>query len=134
MTLSFKTMDLLEILRQDYARFPREQTYRIYAQNVWFKDPLNQFRGVDRYRQMIHFIETWFIDVKLALHHIERIDDQINTRWTLSWTAPLPWKPRLSIPGRSELKVNSNQLIESHIDHWDCTKFDVVKQLFRTMP
>lgn len=124
-------MDLLDILREDYARFPHQQTYSIYAQDVWFKDPLNQFRGVDRYRRMIGFIETWFIDVELALHQIERIDDRIHTQWTLSWTAPLPWKPRLSIPGTSELIVNSNEMIVSHVDIWNCTKFDVVKQLFK---
>ncbi|MDX2096618.1 MAG: DUF2358 domain-containing protein [Leptolyngbyaceae cyanobacterium bins.59] len=123
--------DLIQILREDYARFPQEQTYSIYAPDVYFEDPLNRFRGVDRYQQMIGFIRTWFLDPRLDLHAIERQADRIDTRWTLSWTTPLPWKPRVSIPGRSELKLNEKDLIISHIDYWDCSRLEVLKQLFR---
>ena len=44
-------MKVVEILNQDYQRFPENQTYEIYAQDVYFKDPLNEFRGVDRYQR-----------------------------------------------------------------------------------
>lgn len=123
-------MSLVEVLREDYARFPANQTYSIYAKDVWFKDPLNQFRGIDRYQAMIKFIETWFIDVKMDLLSIEQFDHEIKTRWILSWTAPLPWKPRMAIPGWSELKVNSEGLISAHVDYWECSRFDVLKQVF----
>jgi len=36
-------MDIIAILQQDYQRFPLDQTYDIYADNVYFQDPLNQF-------------------------------------------------------------------------------------------
>ena len=49
------------------------------------------------------------------LQHPQRID----TRWTLSWVAPAPWKPAMSIPGRSELGINDEGKIVSHIDYWD---------------
>ena len=123
-------MNIIDILKQDYQQFPNHQTYSIYADNVYFKDPMNQFRGLERYQQMINFIKTWFLDIQLNLHDITQIDHTIETRWTLSWTTPLPWKPRISIPGRSELKLNADNLIESHIDYWDCSRLDVVKQLF----
>ena len=123
-------MNLIDILKQDYQQFPNHQTYSIYADNVYFKDPMNQFRGLERYQQMIGFMKTWFLDIQLDLHNITQIDTTIETCWTLSWTTPLPWKPRISIPGRSELKLNADNLIESHIDYWDCSRLDVVKQLF----
>ncbi|NEP11627.1 MAG: DUF2358 domain-containing protein [Symploca sp. SIO2C1] len=123
-------MDILEILKQDYQRFPAEQTYSIYAKDVLFKDPLNQFRGIERYQEMIAFINTWFKAPKLELHNIERSGDTIETRWTLNWTTPLPWQPRIAIPGWSELKLNDEELIVSHIDYWDCSPFDVLKQHF----
>ena len=44
--------------------------------------------------------------------------------------SPLPWKPRLAIPGKSELKLNSDRLIVSHIDYWDIPPFEVLKQNF----
>ncbi len=123
-------MSILEQIKEDYQRFPENQTYSLYAPDVYFKDPLNQFRGVERYKKMIGFIQQWFIDIQLDLHDISQTDNIIKTQWTLSWTAPFPWKPRLSIPGWSELKLNSEQLICSHIDYWNCSRFDVVKQLF----
>ncbi len=121
-------MDIIQILRQDYQRFPVNQTYSIYAQDVYFQDPLNKFRGVERYKQMIKFIETLFIDTKMDLHNIQRLGDTIKTEWTLSWNTPLPWKPRISIPGWSELRLNSVGLIVSHIDYWNCSRLDVLKQ------
>ncbi|MFW9262657.1 DUF2358 domain-containing protein [Nostoc sp. CALU 546] len=123
-------MDIIEILKEDYQRFPINQTYSIYAPEVYFKDPLNKFRGVKRYKEMINFIQTWFLDPKMDLHNIQRLGETIKTEWTLSWNTPLPWKPRISIPGWSELGLNSDGLIVSHIDYWKCSRLDVVRQHF----
>ncbi|MDZ8227990.1 MULTISPECIES: DUF2358 domain-containing protein [unclassified Nostoc] len=121
-------MDIIEILKEDYQRFPVNQTYSIYAPDVYFQDPLNKFRGVKRYKKMVNFIQTWFLDPKMDLHNIQRLGDTIKTEWTLSWNTPLPWKPRISIPGWSELSLNSDGLIVSHVDYWNCSRLDVVKQ------
>src|SRR5690242_12921062 len=123
-------MDIIEILKEDYQRFPVNQTYSIYAPDVYFQDPLNKFRGVKRYKEMINFIQTWFINPKMDLHNIQRLGNTIKTEWTLSWNTPIPWKPRISIPGWSELTLNSDGLIISHIDYWNCSRLDVVKQHF----
>ena len=122
-------MNIVEILTEDYQRFPINQTFNIYASDVYFKDPLNQFRGVKRYQEMISFLSKFFIDIKIELHGIEQTGDAIDTEWTLFLTAPLPWKPRFSIPGKSELKLDRNQLIVSHIDYWHISRFDVLKQV-----
>ena len=121
-------MDIIEILKQDYQRFPIDQTYSIYAENVYFQDPLNRFYGVEKYKQMIALINKWFIAPQLNLHDIRFTGDAIATEWTLSWNTPLPWQPRITIPGWSELKLNSEQLIISHIDNWKCSRWDVLKQ------
>ncbi|MFN6558507.1 MAG: DUF2358 domain-containing protein [Nostoc sp. ChiSLP01] len=123
-------MDIIEILKEDYQRFPVNQTYSIYAPDVYFQDPLNKFRGVKRYKVMINFIQTWFLNAKMDLHNIQRLGNTIKTEWTLSWNTPVPWKPRISIPGWSELTLNSDGLIVSHIDYWNCSRLDVVKQHF----
>ncbi len=122
--------EIIEVLRDDYLRFPENQSFNIYAEDVFFKDPLNEFRGVKRYREMISFIERWFVDTKMDLYEIEQEGERILTRWRLSWNAPLPWKPRISISGWSELRVNGEGLIVSHVDYWDCSRWDVVKQLW----
>jgi hypothetical protein len=123
-------MDIIQILKDDYKRFPLNQTYSIYAKDVFFKDPVNQFRGINRYKLMISFINKWFNEPKLDLHEIHRLENTIKTRWTLNWTTPLPWRPRIAIPGWSELKLNADELIVSHIDYWDCSRLDVLKQHF----
>lgn len=120
-------MDIIEILKEDYQRFPVNQTYSIYSSDVYFQDPLNKFHGVKRYKQMINFIKTFFLNPKMDLHNIQRLGDTIKTDWTLSWNTPLPWKPRISIPGWSELSLNDG-LIVSHVDYWNCSPLDVVKQ------
>jgi hypothetical protein len=126
---------IIEILRNDYARFPKDQTYEIYAPDVYFKDPTSEFRGVDRYRQTIAFIDRWFKQAKLDLHDIRATANtdpnrcDLRTEWTLSWTTPLPWSPRVTISGWSDLVV-SGGLIVSHVDGWQCSGWDVVRQHF----
>lgn len=122
-------MNIIEILKEDYKKFPADQTYSIYAENVYFQDPMNRFKGIERYQQMIGFMSTFFKHIKLDLHNISQVGDRIETRWTLSWTVPVPWQPRIAVPGWSELKLNTDGLISSHIDYWDCSRLDVLKQL-----
>lgn len=129
-TDNFQEKDLILILREDYARFPKNQTYDIYADNIYFKDPLNEFRGVKKYRLMISFLGTFFNKVKMEVYSVEREGELIKTEWTLRMTPPLPWQPRLAIPGRSELKVNQDNLIVSHIDYWHISRWSVLRQNF----
>jgi Uncharacterized conserved protein (DUF2358) len=121
-------MNIIDILKEDYQRFPVNQTYNIYADNVYFKDPLNEFQGIKRYQEMIGFMSKWFQEIKMDVHDIEQKGNLINTRWTLHWTTPLPWQPRIAISGQSELTLDQNNLIISHVDYWDCSRWDVIRQ------
>lgn len=123
-------MNLLSQIRQDYDRFPADQTYSLYSEDVFFKDPMNQFRGVKKYQDMIGFISRFFKSPQLDLHNIQQTGQQIRTDWTLSWTTPLPWQPRISISGWSELKVDDAGLICEHIDYWTCDRWNVIQQHF----
>ena len=127
-------MDLLETLRADYERFPASPTYSLYAEAVYFKDPMTSFRGVKRYKEMIDFMTRWFEEMRLELHHLEQQSDRIDSRWTLYWTTPLPWRPRITIAGRSELLLNTEGLIVSHVDFWDCSRWAVLRQHWPPIP
>ncbi|MBE9222791.1 DUF2358 domain-containing protein [Cyanobacterium stanieri LEGE 03274] len=122
-------MNLVKIIEEDYQRFPENQTYGIYAEDVHFKDPVYDFRGLKKYQEMIGFLKKWFANLRLELHEIEQCGDQINTRWTMSWNSPLPWKPFISVSGRSELKLKDN-LIVGHYDYWDKSFWHMIKQHF----
>lgn len=123
-------MDIIKILKEDYQNFPLNQTYDIYAEDVYFQDPLNRFRGVQRYQKMIGFLSSFFQDINLELHEITQKGDKIKTEWTLKMNSPLPWKPRLSIPGWSELKLDQDNLITSHIDYWHISRWHLLQQNF----
>jgi hypothetical protein len=123
-------MKIIEIIKQDYQNFPRQQTYSIYAKDVYFEDPLNKFTGLPRYQKMIEFLETFFQNIHLELHSIEQKEQTIVTEWTLNMTSPLPWKPHLSIPGWSELKLNQQELIVAHCDRWKITPWQLLLQNF----
>jgi hypothetical protein len=123
-------MDIIEIIKEDYRHFPLDQSYHIYAEDVYFQDPLTKFTGLDKYRQTIAFIRTWFKEIELELRGIDRTENRISTRWQLSWHTPLPWYPRITIAGSSELLLNDQELIISHIDYWEISPLDVIKQHF----
>lgn len=122
-------MNLTDILKQDYKNFPENQTYSIYDQNVHFKDPVYNFYGLKKYQEMITFIKKWFKNLHLELHEIKQTENQIDTRWTMSWNSPLPWQPFISVSGRSELKLKDN-LIIGHYDYWDKSFWHMIKQHF----
>jgi len=121
--------DLIATLQADYARFPRDQTYSIYDPQVYFRDPLNEFRGLDRYRAMIESLGRWLQDIHLELHDIQQTGNHIRTEWTLRGSLPLPWRPRLCIPGWTEMQLNAAGLIGSHIDYWRCSRWQVLLQI-----
>jgi Uncharacterized conserved protein (DUF2358) len=122
-------MKLSEIIKQDYQDFPENQTYSIYAENVHFKDPIYDFYGLKKYQEMIVFLKKWFKNLHLELQEIKESENQIDTRWIMSWNSPLPWQPFISVSGRSELKLKDN-LIIGHYDYWDKPFWDMIKQHF----
>jgi hypothetical protein len=125
-------MQILDQLREDYRNFPLDQTFSLYAEDVYFKDPLTSFRGLKRYQSLIQFMKTWFKEIHLELQDLQQTGDRIESRWILSWTAPVPWQPKMQISGRSELHLNPEGFIASHFDYWDCSGWDVFMQLWRS--
>lgn len=121
---------VVETIKQDYQNFPNEQTYSIYAEDVYFEDPLNKFQGIARYQKMIGFLGRFFQNIDLELHNIDQEKNIIKTEWTLKMTSPLPWKPQLVIPGWSELEINQDNLIISHRDFWNIKPIKVLLQNF----
>ncbi|MDJ0902825.1 MAG: DUF2358 domain-containing protein [Xenococcus sp. MO_188.B8] len=131
MTFDFRAAALVQIIKQDYQNFPNEQTYSIYAEDVYFEDPLNKFQGITRYQKMIGFLGRFFHNIDLELHNISQEKNIIKTEWTLKMTSSLPWKPRLVIPGWSKLTINQENLITAHCDFWNIAPIKVLLQNFR---
>ena len=122
--------EIMAIVAEDYRRFPQAQTYELYAPDVYFKDPVYEFRGLDQYRKMIGFITTWFADLSLELHAITAQENVIRTEWTMRWRGPLPWRPAIAVSGWTELVVNERGQIVSHRDWWHISRWDLIRQHF----
>lgn len=122
--------ELVAVLKEDYARFPHNQTFAIYDPQVVFRDPMSRIQGREHFQRMIAWMTQWFQELRLQLHEIHVAGTVIHTRWTMGWLAPLPWKPHLQVSGRSELLVNDQGLIAAQTDYWDCSRWQLFMQLW----
>lgn len=129
--------NLCDALREElpllFSRGPSSMDKSLYAPDVEFRDPLNRFRGVERYVQNIGFLNSSpvFSGTQLDLHDVWALDQEkadslgyqgptVRTRWTLSMVANLPWRPRISFTGVSDYVMEPQTgEVKSHIDLWD---------------
>jgi hypothetical protein len=74
-----------------------EPKWDLYAEDVLFKDPLNKFKGIQKYKDNINMLKDspLFSGGKMDLHEIKVVDStRVDTRWTLTMTfKAFPWKP-----------------------------------------
>lgn len=113
--------------------FERDLSYDIYSQDIFFRDPVNTFKGKFNYRIIfwtlrfhgrLFFTELWF-----DLHQVEATDwNTIRADWTVRGTLRLPWKANLLFNGFSIYKFNEQGLIREHIDTWDRSPGDILRQ------
>lgn len=115
-------------LIEEYKTFFDPMIESMYDKNVEFKDPLNNFRGVDRYRGNVDLLAgrkglgpLLFSDASIIMHSLNLLPEaKLQARWTLQLTAKfLPWKPRLRFTGISIYQVNFDGKITSQEDFWD---------------
>lgn len=96
--------------------------YTLYSPRVTFEDPLNKFRGTSRYKANINFLKNSpvFSQTSLSLYDTRVISsDTVRTRWALSMTAMLPWRPIVTFTGQSDYVADDAGLVVRHIDYWD---------------
>jgi hypothetical protein len=64
---------------------------------VLFKDPLNKFTGIQKYKDNIKMLKDspLFTGGKMTLHDVDIVSpNRVDTRWTLAMTfKPFPWQP-----------------------------------------
>jgi hypothetical protein len=126
--------DMIATLQRDLPPlFERDISYDIYAQDICFTDPINTFKGKWSYRIVYWTLrfhgQLFFTDISLDLHDVQQVaPDAIEAKWTVRGTLRLPWKPEIYFNGRSHYTINSNGLIDRHVDTWDRQPIQVLKQ------
>ncbi|MCT7981136.1 DUF2358 domain-containing protein, partial [Laspinema olomoucense] len=113
--------------------FKKDISYDIYRKDIFFKDPVNQFKWKFNYRIIFWTLrfhgQLFFTQLYFDLHDVEQVaPDMILANWTVRGTLRLPWKADLFFNGYSNYKLDETGLIYEHIDTWDREPKAILKQ------
>ena len=136
MAIAFDYGPILDTLRTDLPTlFERDISYNIYTQDIFFKDPVNQFKGKFNYRIIFWTLRfhgrLFFSDLHFDLHELRVIETYvIRADWTVRGTLRLPWHPRIYFNGYSLYELNTDGKIYNHCDTWDRSPSSILRQFW----
>ncbi|MEM8676372.1 MAG: DUF2358 domain-containing protein [Cyanobacteria bacterium P01_G01_bin.67] len=116
--------------------FTTDLTYDIYTKDIYFRDPVNTFKGKFNYRIIFWTLrfhgQLFFTSLYFDLHDVQQTAaDTIIANWTVRGTLRVPWQAKIFFNGYSTYKLTSEGLIYEHIDTWDRKPSEILKQFFR---
>lgn len=115
--------------------FETDISYNIYTKDIYFRDPVNTFKGKFNYRIIFWTLrfhgKLFFTSLYFDLHDIQQTaSDTILANWTVRGTLRVPWKACILFNGYSTYKLTPEGLIYEHIDTWDRQPSEILKQFF----
>jgi hypothetical protein len=129
---------VINTLQQDLPTlFERDISYDIYTPDIAFRDPVNHFQGKLAYRIIFWTLRfhgsLFFTELTFDVHNISPHTDAngvhyVLVDWTVRGKLRLPWKTRLLFHGTSTYRLNAAGLIEDHVDTWDRSPQDILRQ------
>lgn len=135
--MKLETKQTIEILKQDLPTlFEQDISYDIYSEDIFFRDPVNKFKGKFNYRIIFWTLrfhgQLFFTELAFDLHDVSQTDEStILATWTVRGVLRVPWKARLFFNGYSTYKLNDQGLIYEHIDTWDRGPGEILQQFFK---
>ncbi|MEM7556926.1 MAG: DUF2358 domain-containing protein [Cyanobacteria bacterium P01_A01_bin.84] len=116
--------------------FTTDLTYDIYTKDIYFRDPVNTFKGKFNYRIIFWTLrfhgQLFFSSLYFDLHDVSQTaEDTIIANWTVRGTLRVPWQAKIFFNGYSTYKLTPEGLIYEHIDTWDRKPSEILKQFFR---
>lgn len=136
MAIPFDYDPILDTLRMDLPTlFEKDISYGIYTQDIFFKDPVNQFKGKFNYRIIFWTLRfhgrLFFSDLHFDLHDVRvKEESVIQADWTVRGTLRLPWRPQLYFNGYSLYQLNDEGKIYNHRDTWDRSPGEILRQFW----
>ena len=86
------------------------------TQDVRFKDPFNDVRGVEAMGRVFRHMFENVRDIRFVVHHAMIEDDVCLMRWRFHGRlANRPW----AFEGTSALRFATDGRVSEHIDYWD---------------
>lgn len=128
---------VIKTLKQDLPTlFEQDISYDIYTKDIYFRDPVNTFKGKFNYRIIFWTLrfhaQLFFSQIYFDVHEVNQLDeDTILAKWTVRGVLRVPWKARLFFNGYSTYKFNTDCLIYEHIDTWDRKPGDILAQFWQ---
>jgi len=132
-----KLEQAIAVLKQDLPTlFDQDISYDLYSQDIFFRDPVNTFKGKFNYRIIFWTLRfhgrLFFTELYFDVHQVfPASENTIRAEWTVRGTLRLPWKPRLLFNGYSIYTLNAEALIHQHIDTWDRPASEILSQFWR---
>lgn len=127
---------VMTTLQQDLPTlFEKDITYDIYTSDIFFKDPVNEFKGKFNYRIIFWTLrfhaQLFFTEIYFDVHEIKQTEKAIiRVDWTVRGKLRVPWKAKIYFNGYSTYTLNDEGLIYHHLDTWDRKPSEILKQFF----
>jgi len=104
----------------------------VYLPSAQFVDPTVTVNGLSNWSRNIKAINRFVADDSLELLDISLDGSVIRTRWHLTCTITLPWRPTVDVLGRTDhyLEESSGRIFR-HVERWDISATDALLQLIR---
>ncbi|KAJ3705420.1 hypothetical protein LUZ61_009125 [Rhynchospora tenuis] len=129
--------DVLEVIQDDYQRayfLTGKFTPDIYAEDCLFEDPTIKFRGRERYGQNLDLLVPFFDNPSLELEEIQKDlcieTSSILASWKLRTYLKLPWRPLISIKGKTTYNLDQGYKIIRHSESWNISAIEAIGQIF----
>ncbi|XP_021891202.1 uncharacterized protein LOC110809630 isoform X2 [Carica papaya] len=129
--------DVVMVLKSDYenAYFVTGIfTSSLYAEDCIFEDPTIRFQGTELYARNLRLLVPFFDQPSIGLQDIKKgIDSEksfVLATWKLRTYLKLPWRPLISIDGKTVYDLDSKFKIVRHAESWNVSALQAIGQIF----
>ncbi|XP_024373887.1 uncharacterized protein [Physcomitrium patens] len=130
--------EVVDLIKKDYERsyfVTGNMTMGIYEADCEFADPFVAFKGLRRFKQNVSNLGSFMEESSLKITDWQEYEDRVYARWRFNCILGLPWRPILAATGSTEYFFDSNSgKICKHVENWDISPADGVRQLFKPNP
>ena len=94
----------------------------IIHDDIHFKDPFNDIRGIDSYKVILEDMFKKVPDIKFIVKNFSSYNESAFLKWECISNSTGFGKPWI-IEGVSEIKFSSDNKVLEHIDYWDSSQY-----------
>ena len=93
-----------------------EQFDNFIDKNIIFSDPFNDIEGSENFKKIFYHMFKNVKDPSFIILNYSKSENKVFLKWKMTFYA---FKSKQFIEGVSEITLNSDGKISSHIDYWD---------------